>query len=157
MDQMENQQPEVYRSSGTFEPLEPIAVRKFAGFWIRFVAAILDGLVLQALTLILNFLFAGDWRDVPFWLELVETLIGFAYYIILTARGGQTLGKMICGIQVIRQSGEPLSYGRAFLREIIGKFISGIILLIGYIMAGLNKEKKALHDMLADTYVVYKK
>ena len=81
-------------------------------------------------------------------------LLGFAYYIVFTGRGGQTPGKMALRIKVIRRDGREIGYGRAALREVIGKFVSGIILCIGYLMVVFDEQKQGLHDRMADTYVI---
>jgi uncharacterized RDD family membrane protein YckC len=49
--------------------------------------------------------------------------------------------------------GRKLTTGTMFIREVIGKFISGLILMIGYLIA-LGDERRALHDRMADTIVV---
>ena len=74
----------------------------------------------------------------------------------MTYYNGASLGKMIVGIKVQSADGQKLSPGQVVLRETIGKIISGIIIYIGYIMAGFTKNKRALHDMMAKTVVVYK-
>ncbi len=61
---------------------------------------------------------------------------------------------MALRIKVIRASGEDVSYGRAFLREVPGKFLSGILLGIGYLMVAFDDQKQGLHDRIADTYVI---
>jgi len=52
-------------------------------------------------------------------------------------------------------TGTNISYGRAFLRETVGKFLSAIILMIGYLMADFRDDKRALHDLIASTQVTY--
>jgi len=66
-----------------------------------------------------------------------------------------TIGKLAVGIYVVDDSGERLSFGRATGRH-FGKIISGLIVGIGYIMAGFTSQKKALHDMMAGALVVAK-
>ena len=78
------------------------------------------------------------------------------YYIFFTGYNGQTPGKMALRIQVVRTDGTPMTYGRAFLREVVGKFLSALILGIGYIMAAFDADKRALHDRICDTRVVMK-
>ena len=73
----------------------------------------------------------------------------------LIGKYGATLGKMACGIRVVRPDGSPVTYLRAFGRY-WAKFLSGIMLLIGYIIAAFDAEKRALHDHICDTRVVYK-
>ena len=61
---------------------------------------------------------------------------------------------MALGIKVIRTSGMDIGYGRAFLREVPGKFLSGILFGIGYLMVAFDEKKQGLHDRIADTYVI---
>ena len=61
---------------------------------------------------------------------------------------------MLLRIQVVRTDGATLGYGKAFYREVIGKFLSGIIFAIGYLMAAFDDQKQALHDRMARTYVI---
>jgi type II secretory pathway pseudopilin PulG len=63
---------------------------------------------------------------------------------------------MLVGITVKSEDFQHLSLGRVLLRETIGKFVSEIILCIGYIMAGFTAKKQGLHDKFARTVVIYK-
>jgi uncharacterized RDD family membrane protein YckC len=85
---------------------------------------------------------------------LCSTVVSMTYYIFFTGYNGQTPGKMALRIQVVRTNGTPMTYGRAFLREVVGKFVSALILGIGYIMAGFDRNKQGLHDRIAGTYVI---
>jgi uncharacterized RDD family membrane protein YckC len=136
-----------------------------AGFWIRVAAAFVDSLISGALQGIILFLFAGLLRlllhgynsDSMLMICLAWLLgssIGAVYYVYFTAFGGQTPGKMALRIKVVRTDSTALTLGRAFYREIIGKFVSGIILGIGYLMIAFDAKKQGLHDRMADTYVV---
>ncbi len=76
------------------------------------------------------------------------------YYALMESSGKQaTVGKIICGIYVTNESGQPISFGKALLRN-ISKIVSSAIFMIGYMMAGFTKKKQALHDMLAECLVV---
>jgi len=76
-----------------------------------------------------------------------------AYSTLLLALGGQTIGKMLVGVRVV--AGEELpSIGAALLR-FIGYFVSLGTLTLGYVMAGLRQDKRALHDLIAGTRVEY--
>ena len=63
-----------------------------------------------------------------------------------------TVGKMALGLKVTDLEGRRISFARASGRH-FAKYISGMILLIGYIMAGFTERKQALHDMIAGTLV----
>ena len=61
---------------------------------------------------------------------------------------------MALRIKVIRTDGRQINYGRAALREVLGKFISSVLLCIGYLMVAFDSQKQGLHDKIADTYVI---
>lgn len=136
--------------------------RNYAGFWIRFVAFILDSLIAGILSFVLTFVLSmtmGFDRE-----DLVTTLIinlfslvfGWIYYAGLESSKYQgTLGKQMMGIYVTNESGAPISFMRATGRY-FAKILSSIILLIGFIMAAFTSKKQALHDMIASTLVLQK-
>ncbi len=127
---------------------------RYAGFWIRFVASFLDGIVMFAFQYLIYFIAGVDLMEPPALLNLALTLVSIAYYVIMTVTLGQTLGKMALGIRVVRKDGGPNGWGWILLRETVGKLVSALILMIGYIMAGFDSKKRALHDRMSGTYVV---
>ena len=68
---------------------------------------------------------------------------------------GQSLGRKFLHIAVLTADGEPIGIGKAALREIIGRWISGLICYIGYLMAFWDKDRQMLHDKIASCYVYY--
>jgi predicted Zn finger-like uncharacterized protein len=137
-----------------------------AGFWIRVVASLVDGIILLVMQVILSVLLGliasgasnGINEQGQVALSLVYTLFGtvlsMAYYVFFTGYCGQTPGKMAVRVKVIRSDGEDISYGRAFFREVFGKFVSGVLLGIGYLMVAFDSQKQGLHDKIANTYVI---
>ena len=135
-----------------------------AGFWIRVVASLLDSFLLGAVQFALSLLIGliigmlgiaaeGDPAvDTIIW--LFGASLSICYAVFFTGYCGQTPGKMALRIKVIRTDGSQISYGRAALREVLGKFISGILLGIGYLMVIFDSQKQGLHDKIADTYVI---
>ena len=131
-----------------------------AGFWIRFVAALIDSLVFVAVEFVLGVVAGLVWGG-----EIAETKVfkatvtafmlvfGSVYYVALHSAFGQTFGKMAMKIRVVRLDGGGISVGTAILRY-IGYFVSGLIFVVGYLMAGLRDDKRALHDLLAGTRVI---
>jgi len=84
----------------------------------------------------------------------VGFLCAWIYFASLESSASQaTLGKRMLGLKVADLSGGRISFGRATGRY-FAKILSGVILLIGYIMAGFTEKKQALHDMLAGTLVL---
>jgi len=136
-----------------------------AGFWIRLVAWVIDKILVGLLQVALGgLLLLAGFSYTPLvdnnlgalaqliWLFTI--VVNIVYYVLFTGHCGQTPGKMAVRVRVIRRDGEPISYGRAFFREVPGKFISAVILGIGYLMVAFDDQKQGLHDRMADTYVI---
>ncbi len=120
-----------------------------AGFWRRFAAAFLDGLILGVIGFIVGVILGSDNAA-----NVAGLLLGIAYYTYLEGSTGQTLGKKALGIRVIDlKDGGSIGYGRAFIRY-IGRFVSGIVLLLGYLWMLWDKEKQTWHDKFANSVVV---
>lgn len=134
----------------------------YAGFWVRFCAKFVDGLICggvnTALGLLLGLAAAGNPERAGM-AAVISTLLGWVfqltYNVWFLGRFGATPGKMALGLKVIRSSGDPLTYGRA-LGRVFAEFISAVVLMLGYIMAAFDSEKRALHDHICDTRVVRK-
>jgi uncharacterized RDD family membrane protein YckC len=119
-----------------------------AGFWRRFVAAFVDGIVLSVAYFIL---IAFVEENAASFLNL---LVGIAYYTYLEGTSGQTLGKKALGIRVVDLGGGgSIGFGRAFLRY-IGRIVSAIPLFLGYFWMIWDKEKQTWHDKFANSVVV---
>ena len=150
----------------------------YAGFWKRFAAFLIDSLLIGAVVGIVMMIFgigifggmsAVDPQQMDE--EMAQTMaagvIGgivmfglimsaaqWLYFALMESSSKQaTLGKMALGIIVTDLNGNPISFGRATGRY-FGKILSGIILYIGYLMAGFTEKKQALHDMIAGCLVV---
>jgi uncharacterized RDD family membrane protein YckC len=159
---------------------------RYAGFWVRLVAFIIDGIIVgivsfpvgAALSFSTPWLRAGGYMValIPI-LGGVASVFGFLYFTIFWAWRGQTLGKMAMRIRIVRTNGEPLSFGRAALRYLgyfvqfffivlIGsqiamvEYISLIIPLVMFALAmavvAFHKQKRGLHDIIASSCVVVK-
>lgn len=143
---------------------------EFGGFWIRFGAKTVDSLLVLGVLYALGFLFLGLSFETQWGVEgepqqgdavafalftLLQFVLPAAYETFFVGRYAATPGKMLCGLRVIRPDGERVTYLRAFGRH-LGEYISYFILLIGYIMAAFDREKRALHDHICDTRVVRK-
>jgi uncharacterized RDD family membrane protein YckC len=121
-----------------------------AGFWQRFGALVLDLLVLLVPEIILLVIFKQGALY-----QALSTLMSLAYFTYFEGGPtGQTVGKRALGIRVydFRQGG-PIGYGRGLLRQ-IGKWISGLVILLGYLWMLWDKEKQTWHDKIAGTVVV---
>ncbi len=135
----------------------------YIGFWRRFAAFLIDGLILGAINYLISMLLGGGSSysyttgggatNNPA-TTIASLVLSVAYYVFYQAKMGQTLGKKVMGIKVVDSAGKTPTIMTFFLREIIGKFVSGIILLIGYFMVIWDGKKQGLHDKIASTYVV---
>lgn len=135
---------------------------KYAGFWIRWAAGFIDGIVIGvvnfAFGIIIGIIVAtlgGSKETADAW-RAIGALTGFIYFVVMTKKYQVTLGKKAAGIQVISEKAGELSWSQVILREVVGKIISTLILGIGYLIAGFTDKKQALHDKVAGTVVVYK-
>ncbi|MGY0694914.1 RDD family protein [Virgibacillus sp. FSP13] len=136
---------------------------KPAGFWIRFLANMVDGVF----TLVIGLIIALLVNDHVFFNYSLENtsrsedaanLIYFVIFVIIFTgskfRGSP--GKMVCKIQVLNKDMTQISLLKSLGRG-FAYVISAIPLMVGYMMAGWNEEKKALHDIICGTRVVYRK
>ncbi len=153
-----------YESINTFAP-------EYAGFWIRFVAAFLDGILLRicqfAVLLPIRLLAGLPMFDnnapgaapatvaiVLLFEFLFQTATGWLYEAYMTSGPKQaTFGKMAVGIVVVDYNGNRLTFGRATGRH-FAKIVSAITLCVGFLMVAFTEKKQGLHDMIASTLVV---
>ena len=150
----------------------------YAGFWLRFVAVLIDGIIIGAVTwpvvAILGLgaassvenmesmdeaqamSMAGSMMAMGFAFQFSFFVIQTLYFTLMESSSKQaTVGKMVLGLKVTDVNGNKLDFVKALIRNVC-KLISGFILCIGYIMAGFTEKKQALHDMIASTLVLKK-
>lgn len=137
------------------------------GFGKRLVAYLIDAILIAiALFAVSQLMFAllvdgGTLSDelaitIGNRLVLISILLYIAYFTLMESSKKQgTVGKIIMKIKVVNEKFERLTLVNALGRS-VSRIISGIIFGIGYLMVLFNKDKKALHDMIARTYVVAK-
>lgn len=126
-------------------PDDPII---YAGFWERFAAAFIDGLILLIPNLFLKYVIPGPPG------AILSILAAWLYAAIQESGSAQTtIGKKAMGIKVMSADGQRLSFGQASGRH-FGKWISCIILLIGFFMMLWDDKRQTLHDKMADALVV---
>ncbi|HMH50728.1 MAG TPA: RDD family protein [Candidatus Acidoferrum sp.] len=130
-----------------------------AGFWVRAVALAIDLLVLMLVDgtfkLTARRLWGASVEDsaVLHSMTTLFTLIFAGVYVtILHAAAGQTIGKLVVRAHVVLVDGGPVPVGVALLR-FFAYFASCVTLGLGYLMAGLRRDKRALHDLIAGTRV----
>ncbi len=149
----------------------------YAGFWWRFLAHIIDNIIISFASSIFILPIFGifgislfsmersgyDFEDPEILIPIImmyssigiiSTVIKWLYYALMESSKTQgTVGKLVLKIKVTDYDGNRISFARATGRY-FGKILSGMILFIGYIMAGLTERKQALHDMMASCYVM---
>ncbi|MGH1365927.1 MAG: RDD family protein [Calditrichia bacterium] len=142
--------------------------REYASVLTRFGAIIIDGLIMLPFYIPMFIIFAifgenleeNDTMPGFVLIVMLATIIGiFAFAIwntiIRMGNTGQSLGRKFLNIAVLNDRGEPIGVGSAFFREIIGRFISGLVCYIGYLNAFWDKDKQMWHDKMASCYVYY--
>lgn len=142
-------------------PLHVDAPDLYAGFWRRVVSYFIDGLILFVPLVIVIALvvtaISGSAGTQSGSSPLVWpiALLGVWLYFALFERSHlqATPGKLALGLRVTDAEGERIGFGRATGRY-FGKLLSGVILDIGYMMAGWTARKQGLHDMMAGCFVV---
>jgi uncharacterized RDD family membrane protein YckC len=146
-----------------------VGARRYGGFWIRFAARVVDGILLNVIFLVVRLPFGVAMFN-PGLAREPAALAGFlsatiavyfmsavataCYEIFMISMRGATIGKMIFGLKVIRADGAPVSLGLSTGRY-FAQWISAITFGIGYIMAGFDDQKRALHDRICETRVIY--
>lgn len=134
-----------------------------AGFWIRLVAYLIDGIVVSLIALLLAItftdasasqvwaIFSGEVED---WtISIIPTMVDLAYFTICIGRWGQTVGKKVLSIKVLRSDNSPMSYPMSFARS-LAYYLSALIFGIGFLMIAFSSNKRGLHDRICDTKVV---
>jgi uncharacterized RDD family membrane protein YckC len=136
---------------------------EYAGFWIRVGAWFIDYIIMAIASAIIYvplMIMGVSSFDEPAAfaiIQLISTVLNFiipaVYESWFVGKYAATPGKMACKLKVVMSEGDPVSFARAIGRH-FAKYISGLILGIGYIMAGFDEQKRALHDRICDTRVI---
>jgi uncharacterized RDD family membrane protein YckC len=148
---------------------------RVAGFWHRLVAGLLDMMILVACFILLDVMVSLILRHpLPKLAQLgpdyvvdvavngdalaitglvVLGILGFLYFFIFHSLRGMTPGKQLLGLRVIDGFGRRPSLSRSLLRT-AAYLPSALLLALGFVWIGFDREKRGLHDWLADTYVI---
>ena len=146
--------------NGKSEPGNHLYSGLYAGFWTRFWAYLLDLIVIGSINrMIINPVFRAldvslieDGIFSP--VSIATAIVFYLYFVLMTKYLGQTLGKMVFGLKVVELDGKGLTWGTVIFREWIGRFISATIMVL-YVVVAFTKKKQGLHDLFADTTVIY--
>ena len=144
------------------------APMQYAGFWIRFAARFIDGLieaVAIGLPVVAVMFLSGSFNPrtspgsaqilVQVFAQLASLGFSVAFNTFFIGKFGATPGKMAVGVKVVMADGSPVTYMRAFGRAWADR-LSSIICMIGFVMAAFDAERRALHDHICNTRVIYK-
>lgn len=152
---VEDYNNETLKSENSPQSFDESAIT-YAGFWKRVVASLIDiFIVFIPTTLIISPLISSiPPEQVQGIINTIGFMVGWLYFASMESSEQQaTLGKSILGIKVTDSKGEKVGFGRATGRH-FGKILSGIILMIGYIMAAFTNKKQALHDKISGCLVI---
>jgi uncharacterized RDD family membrane protein YckC len=129
-----------------------------AGFWIRLGATIIDSILIGILTAVISYGIIGDSSG-----DTVRNTLNLLYPLLVPIFwGGYTLGKRLCGIKIRKvYDNSPPGLGTMLLRNVVAGIVYtltlGIGLIISAFMVGLREDRRAIHDFIAGTEVVYDK
>jgi uncharacterized RDD family membrane protein YckC len=149
------------------------------GFWARLGAYVIDSVILGVIFQLVWMqlgqsqhwalpLLPKEWTEATFqqfildgqaWANHAMPVfypLFFVYDVVLNGRFGATIGKMAIGAQIVVLDGSRLGYTRAALRWMAAR-VSDLFFFAGYLLIALRADKRALHDLLAGTRVIYKR
>jgi uncharacterized RDD family membrane protein YckC len=168
---LESPEPENRTEAGSYTTIPPFGQEEnlaehhpfaglYAGFWMRFWAYLLDLIVIGSINrMILHPVFRAldvslveDGIISP--MGVTTAVVFYLYFVLMTKFYGQTLGKMVFGLRVVELDGNKLSWGTVIFREWIGRYISATLMIL-YVVVAFTKKKQGLHDLFADTTVIY--
>jgi uncharacterized RDD family membrane protein YckC len=155
--------------------LQALAAQRYAGFWIRTGAAVLDSVIQTPVNLLVSFLAIWLLSAPNSWgmtssgsspglraqlaanaiTQLASFGLQLAYSTFFVGRFGATPGMLICGLRVRRSDGSALTYRRALLRA-LANMLNHFTLGLSYILVAIDSEKRGVHDYLCDTRVTFK-
>lgn len=131
-----------------------------AGFWIRLLAAILDGIIIGVIASILNAILGIDVDVTDAGVEGrgVQGILEFLYMLIVPVIWvGYTIGKRITGIRIVKVDGSNVTIGTMLMRTLVSGIVYvltlGIGLIVNAFMVGIRQDRRAIHDFIAGTYV----
>ncbi|GGJ72720.1 putative RDD family membrane protein YckC [Anoxybacillus voinovskiensis] len=141
--------------------ITPSQPPRYAGFWMRFWAYLLDLFVVGSIDrLVVYPVFrlldlSVDKATMFSPIAIATAVVFYGYFVCMTKFFQQTVGKMVFGLKVVTMNDEPFTWFTVLFREVIGKFIAKFILFIGFLFVAFSEKKQGLHDQIADTTVIH--
>jgi len=149
---------------------------QYAGFWMRLAAYLIDSILLSILTGMMSIPFLLQWFKqisdlsflnsiessgifpVQFWTFCWEYLlitysIQIIYYTVAVGKWGRTVGKATLRLKVVKPDRSRVSYWRGLGRS-LAYYLNGFMLGLSFLMIAFTKNKRGLHDYIADTIVI---
>lgn len=154
--------PSGAQTTGSTSAAAAISSNNYAGFWLRFAALFLDGIILSLISFpvafIVGLLFgisgAQESNAMIGIVYLMLFAVSATYFTLMeSSEKGATLGKRAVNIRVVDMQGNRISKGKAFARW-VSHALSYITLYVGFLMQPFTAKKQALHDMVSGTVVV---
>lgn len=132
-----------------------------AGFWERFAASFIDGIILAVVAGILSspVVIIGQNTDYAPVISMITSILSFgisvAYYVYFYTKQGQSIGKKLLKLKVVNASDlSYLSAGKVVLRDVVGKWVSQIVFCLGFFWYFMSEKRQTWHDSIASSYVV---
>lgn len=134
------------------QPQPQAASGQYVGIGPRLVAVIIDGIILFIIELILTTIFGQNQVGLS---SLIDLVILVAYYTVMEATRGASVGKMVMGLRVVRQDGGPISWTESLIRNLL-RIIDALpfAYIVGAIIMSTNPLKQRLGDKVAHTVVI---
>ncbi|SFB21429.1 Uncharacterized membrane protein YckC, RDD family [Lentibacillus halodurans] len=150
-------------SQETYTETAGVDEQRYAGFWMRLWAYLVDLVIVFSINGILlspfKFVNDGNPIDIGFWTVtgIVGVVVLYLYFLLMTKFYGKTLGKMIFGLRVVREDRGPLEWSDLIFREVVGRFIHRVFWFTNllYLFVAFGDQKQGVHDMFGSTRVVF--
>ena len=129
----------------------------YASRWARLFAWWIDVLVLVIIMAALwaaGLVGADNVDDLTATDRIIPWVVAFGYFVVLTVAFGATLGKMAFGMKVVGADGAKVGIGAVLMREIVGKIVSFVVVLIGFVWILVDDNRQGWHDKIGKTFVV---
>ena len=124
---------------------------QLAGLGPRLISGIIDGVILYVVNFIISLILGSNGAGLA---SLISLIIGIGYFVYFwSMRNGQTVGKQVMGLRVVKADGTPITPVTALLRY-IGYFVNTVLIFLGWIWIIIDSQHQGFHDKIAGTLVV---